>query len=131
MRKGGIALKEPYSSLLKSVEAEYVGYSPQKPRIGSLFDALSNLKMSCVDASQQGALFAWETSACIYFMLENSSNAVTGDFLRVTYYIGGERPSSCDRLRTEFTTLLDRFYGQQVELPGAVKKKEPGNTSGT
>jgi GTPase SAR1 family protein len=131
LRKGGIDLKEPYASLLKPVQPEYSGYAIQKPRIGSLFDALSDLKMFCVDASQEGGLFAWETNACIYFTLENSFNAVSGNYLKITYYVGGEKPDFFERLRSEFTTLLDRFYGPEVELPGTVKKKEPGNTSTT
>jgi hypothetical protein len=131
LRKSGIVLQEPYALLLKSVEPEYAGYALQKTRIGSLFDALSDLKMFCVSASQEGGLFAWETNACIYFTLEQSHNAVTGDYLRATYHIGGGRPSSCERLRTEFTAMLDGFYGPQIELPGISKKKEPGNTNTT
>lgn len=119
-----ITVNEPYKSLLGSAKPQYSDRPPQKLRIGRLFDALSELKMSCITASQISGLFAWETNACIYFLLEKSTNAISGDSIKVTYYIGGDRPDICDRLHREFSTLMDRFYGNEIEISNTTKKKE-------
>jgi hypothetical protein len=119
-----LQVDEPYKSFLKLVEPEYFGYRSQKQRIGRLFDALSEMKMAVIAASQNDAVFAWETNACLYFILENISDAIAGDHVKVTYYIGGEKQAVCDRLRLDFAAMLDRFYGQRVDIPGVVKKSK-------
>ncbi len=126
LKKEGMVIPEPCKSLLASDESNSLSYTRQPVKLGGLFGALSDMKLACVAASQNGGVFAWENYACIYFFYEESNDAITGDFIKFTYYIGGVKADRCDRLRTDFPALLGSFYGQ--EITSASKKKNTNLT---
>lgn len=95
--------------------------------IRRLLEALSELNLQCVDASQRGGLFAWEKNACLYYMLQQAGDDYEGRRWDVTYRIGGEKQAICDRLLNEFSSIIDSLYGPEIKSAATESKKKSEN----
>lgn len=94
--------------------------------IGRLIEALSEINLQCIKASQRDGIFAWEDKAYIYYSLAESGDTLSGRYIKCTYYLGGKNGKRKDRLNNEFNIIIDKLYGILPEEPPetSVKKKE-------
>lgn len=86
----------------------------QKLEIGHFIEALSELKLKCINASQRDGVFSWEENAVIYYSFEKIGNVLDGFNIRCNYRMGGRKKQVCDRLESEFLNIIERLYGPFV-----------------
>ncbi|HEX9830639.1 MAG TPA: TIR domain-containing protein [Thermodesulfobacteriota bacterium] len=119
------SIPDAYKKLLGPPRYEgQVDFPLRNIKGGRLLKALSELKLKCIDASKKEGFFAWERNACLYYKCEEVGDALKGYDLRVSYKIGGEKESICNRLNTEFQDIIERLYGPHLIDPDTVKKKD-------
>lgn len=112
LKSGRIRIPEPYNTLLRSLpgpDEKLLNF--QRIEIGRLIEALSELNMGCVDASQTEGLFSWGENACVYYSFQDSGDAIRGYKVKCTYFIAGKKDQTCDRLRKEFVSIIESLYG--------------------
>ena len=100
-------LKPFWATATQTVRA----YNPQRVKQELIIESLLDLKLHCLDASQTAGIFSWETNAFIYYTFSFVEDAMLGDRLNFTFYVGGTKPETCSRLTDEFISLLDQYFG--------------------
>lgn len=125
LRDGTIDIPPTFSSFLQETQLTKETFFPrQELNIARLIEALSELKLRCVNVLKHEGLFSWETNACVYYVIEEVGNAITGKFNKFTYYVGGTKEPITKRLFEEFSALIEKLYGPPVEDSERFKKKE-------
>lgn len=112
LRTEQISIPEPYSVFLKDMpqpEERFLRF--QKIEISRLIGALSELNLGCIDASQTDGLFSWGEMACVYYSFRILGDAIRGYKVKCTYFIGGKKKETIDRLKGEFETIVEGLYG--------------------
>jgi GTPase SAR1 family protein len=117
-----VAVPEPHKSALQSAEPNRRTYPAQSVKVERIFEALSDLKLRCIDAAEYSGLFAWEPNAYIVYSYNTIQRPIDGDRLQFMFSVAGPKKDICDRLVWEFSEILDRFYGPQVESQETKKK---------
>lgn len=119
-----ISVEEPYKTLFKGLGPEETLFPHQAVEISRLIEALSELNLGCIDASQTDGLFSWGELACIYYSFQTLGDAIRGFKIACTYFIGGRKEEAISRLKDEFENVIDRLYGPALDrAPDQVKKK--------
>jgi len=122
-----ITIPEPYNTFLKGLEPEEKSFRSQRIAISRLVEALSGLNLNCIDASQTDGLFSWDENANIYYTFQTVGNAIRGYKVKCTYFIGGKRKETCERLKNEFESIIESLFGPfVVDAENEVKKKALG-----
>jgi len=122
-----ISMPEPFGKLFEGVEPLEKLFHHQRIAISRLVEALSELNLECVDASQTEGLFTWDKNASIYYTFQHTGNAIRGYKTKCTYFIGGKRKETCERLKNEFETITENIFGPFVaDTENEVKKKVLG-----
>jgi len=95
--------------------------------IGRLVEALSEIKLQCIMASQREGIFAWGDRAYIYYSFAESGDNISGRYIQCTYYTGGKNEPRRKRLVNAFNSIIGKLYGILPEKPSGttVKKKDP------
>ncbi len=122
LREEGIDVPKEYKKFLKDFEEKIFPY--KEIEIGRLIRAISELNLGCIDLSQKDGLFSWEENACIYYNFQIFGDAIKGMHVKCVYYIGGRDRRICDRLKNEFESIIDKFYGPFVAIPINQNKKK-------
>lgn len=124
LKQGQISIPKPYITLLKDIQPEEKLLHHQEIEISRLIEALSELNLSCIDASQTEGLFSWRENACIYYKFEAIGDAIRGYKVKCIYFIGGKKNTTCDRLKREFESIVESLYGPfLIDETTQVKKK--------
>ncbi len=124
LKSSGIEIPKDFKKYFeKPVHQERKQFPDRDLNISRLLEALCELNLQCIDASQNGGLFAWERNACIYYTLQRSGDDVQGRRMELTYYVGGEKRNICDRLLNEFSSIIDGLYGPEIKIAPESKKK--------
>lgn len=89
-----------------------------------LIEALSELKLRCINASKNDGLFSYGENAILYYRFENTGSAFDGFFLKANYRIGGKVPQICERLRKTFLAIIEQLYGPFQSLESSNNKKK-------
>lgn len=119
-----ISVTEPYNTLLKDLAPEERFFRFQEIEISRLIEALSELNLGCIDASQTDGLFSWGPQACVYYNLQTLGDAIRGYQVKCTYFIGGKKKETVLRLKGEFESIIEGFYGPFMgRKTNQVKKK--------
>src|SRR5439155_11720541 len=95
----------------------------QPVRIERLIQALSDLKLGCVDASRTEGIFSYEQNGVVYYSIQEAGDAFAGRRLKVAHRIGGENEKTCERLSKDLPAVLESLYGSSIP-PEDLKKKE-------
>ncbi len=120
-----ITFKEPFKRLLeKPIHREEREFTFQDIEIDRLLKALSELSLTCVDASRDEALFAWDTNACVYYKFQESGDRLSERRIKFTFTIGGQRETTSKRLVDEFTAVIERLYGPSLPPSPLLKKND-------
>lgn len=122
LKTESVDVPEPHRSALRAVEPIRRTYRAQVVKGDRIFEALSDLKLKCIDASQNSGFFAWEPNAYIVYSYNYVQYPIDGDRLEFTFSVAGAKKDICDRLIREFSEIIDRFYGPQVETQETKKK---------
>lgn len=123
LKSEGLALPEPHRKALENPRfREEKPFAPQPVRVERIIEALSDLKLGCVDVSKNEGVFSWEQKAIVYFSIQEVGDIFSGKQLRVAYRIGGETEKTCERLSIDFPGVLESIYGLSI-LPEEPKKK--------
>jgi len=119
-----ISVPEPYSTLLKDQAPKERFFRFQEVEISRLIEALSELNLGCVDASQTDGLFSWGELACVYYSFQTLGDAIRGYKVNCTYFIGGKKKETVLRLEREFEGIIEGLYGPfKDRTSNQVKKK--------
>jgi WD40 repeat protein len=119
-----ISVPEPYSTFLKDQAPEERFFRFQEVEISRLIEALSELNLGCIDASQTDGLFSWGELACVYYSFQTLGDAIRGYQVNCTYFIGGKKKETVLRLKREFESIIEGFYGPSKDrTSNQVKKK--------
>ena len=124
LRPDNLEVENPYKRLLEkptSDDKRRFSYRPYK--IGRLILALSELGLACVDATRREGVFAWGENAVLYYSISDASHPVQGPYTEISYMIGGNDKSRCDRLDGEFLAVLGKLF-EGVLSVSMTKKKE-------
>ena len=97
--------------LLASATYTERDYNKQQVKHELIIESLLDLKLHCHDASQSAGIFSFETNAIVYYTFSYVEDAIMGDKLRFSFYVGGSKPETCARLAEEFTSMLDQYFG--------------------
>ncbi len=96
-------------------------FKVEKIDISTIFRALSELKLACIDASRTEGIFAYETNACIYYQILESGTI--GDRrTKIRFSVGGGKEPIVRRLANDFSSIIERLYGPS-EQASSLKKK--------
>lgn len=114
-----------YKDRLK--ESQQIRLPYQFVEISRLVEALSEINLQCIKASQREGIFAWEDRAYIYYSFAESGDNISGRYIQCTYYIGGKNESRKKRLINDFNSIIEKLYGILPKEPSetTVKKKQP------
>lgn len=125
LKEDAIVVPGKFSEYLKPGVSETKFMPPQKISTEGLIDALSELKMRCIDASKNDGLFSWDENATIYYSFEKTGTALDGFHLKASYRIGGKNPQICGRLKKVFLTIIEQLYGpfEDIRIQDDDKKK--------
>ena len=125
LKHDGIIIYEPFKSFFKNpIYKDEMQFSSQHLDRGNIIKSLIELKLHCVYASYNEAVFAWENNACVYYKIEDGGgDAITGRTVKITYYVGGKQKNICDRLNKEFLDISKRLLGPIVATDDTIKKK--------
>lgn len=121
-----IEIPQFYKDNLKEVHELNVPH--QVIEIGRLIEALSEINLQCIDASQKVGIFAWEDRAFIYYSFAESGDDLIGRYIKCTYYVGGRNELRVKRITNEFRSIIQKLYGviQKGSDDSLIfKKKEP------
>ncbi|EQB64875.1 MAG: hypothetical protein AMDU3_IPLC00004G0453 [Thermoplasmatales archaeon I-plasma] len=114
--------KEIQTHLETPMFTEELTFGYQNTNIDKIVEALSDLKLQCIDLSQSEGLFTWERNASVYFHIELQKGAFEKDRLSITLRIGGNNKKTCERLKIEFPKILSTIYGDPL-IAEDIKKK--------
>ena len=115
LKSQGVTLSEPFKSLLSKGSTKCEVYFPsQSVDLTNLIKALTEIKLNCIDASTKEGIFAWQTNACIYYTISETGDEIHGRRLKINYFIGGKKESTCKRLEKEFSTILELVFGPPI-----------------
>ena len=124
LKSTAIEIPKAFEGYLKPpVHQQRKQFPDKELNIGRLLEALSELKLQCIDASQTGGLFAWEKNACVYYTFQQTGDDIQGRRKDLTYYVGGEKRNICDRLLKEFSSVIEGLYGPEIKTVEESKKK--------
>jgi len=126
LKEDAIIVAEKFGGYLRGEVSETKFMPPQKISTEGLVDALSELKLRCIDASRNDGLFSWEENAIIYYSFENTGTALDGFHLKASYRIGGKNSQICERLKKVFLSIIEQLYGpfQDIQKTQAEDKKK-------
>jgi GTPase SAR1 family protein len=115
-----------YKEHLKESQGIEIRLPNQLIEIGRLIQALSEINLQCIKASQREGIFAWSDKAYIYYSLSESGDDVSGRYISCKYYIGGKSETRKKRLTDEFNIIIEKLYGilSVKRSETSVKKKE-------
>ena len=120
-----IQINEPFSTLLSKPYYNYQYHSSTKKiKLINLFKSFIELKLRCVDASKSDGLFTWDTNACLYYSISEEGNSVTGRSTRISYFIGGKNDKICERLKNEFSYVVSRIFGPELQKEKSVNESQ-------
>jgi WD40 repeat protein len=119
-----VEVPERFAEYLKGTPTDTRFLPDQKVGNERLLEALSELKLKCVNASKCSGLFSWEENALIYYNFERTGNFFDGFFVRWDYRIGGKKKQICERLNQDFLSIVERLYGPFVEAKTGNNKKK-------
>ncbi len=122
LKTGPVEIPRRYKALLEKSPQLRRSYRRQSVKTERILEALSDLKLRCIDAAQKGGLFAWEENACIYYSFGDVADSIRGDTLQFQFYVGGTNEKISDRLTIEFSEIIDRFFGPPLETEDNRKK---------
>jgi hypothetical protein len=92
--------------------------------IDRLIEALSELNLACIDASQTDGLFSWGELACIYYNFQTIGDSIRGYQVGCRYFLAGKKNETVLRLKKEFESIIEGLYGPSLkEGQDQVKKK--------
>lgn len=89
-----------------------------------LIEALSELKLRCINAGKLSGLFSWEENAVVYYNFERFGNFFDGFSIRCDFRVGGKKQQICDRLNREFIKIIERLFGPFVNATKDNDKKK-------
>lgn len=126
LASGPIEIPSFYRQHLKESQRSEIRLPYQSLEISRLIEALSEIALRCIRATQREGIFAWGDRAYIYYSLAESGDNVLGRYIKCIYYIGGEDESRIKRLIDEFSAIMEKLYGILPEEPPetSVKKKQ-------
>ena len=78
--------------------------------INKLLEALSDLKLQCIDASKTEGLFTWNDSAFIYYIFQERGSSIIGKSINITYYVAGKKSEVIERLKNTFYEIILKLY---------------------
>jgi GTPase SAR1 family protein len=103
-------------------------FKVEKIDISTIFQALSELKLACIDASRTEGIFAWEVNACMYYQILESGTI--GDRrTKIRFSVGGGKEAIVKRLASDFSSIIERLYGPSEQTSSIKKKLIPLNTT--
>lgn len=108
--EGQSELPENYKECIADEEKNELLLTPKKIKIDRLITALSELELQCLELTKSEGLFAWEDNAFIYYFIQRERGSLKSQ-LKITFIVGGNKPRMKERLKTEFTALIERLYG--------------------
>ena len=112
-----IEITEPSRSLLKNpVICKKIRFKTDPIEISNIIRAFSELRLECVTLSKKDGLFCWGTNACIYYAISDTSDAINGKLVEISYTIGGRKKKTCDRLDREFKDILKLVFDPNSKL---------------
>lgn len=79
-----------------------------------LIQALSELNLQCIDLTLNQGLFRWEGNAYLYYSIQRSGDSVRGIRTKFTFYLSGQQEKYVNRLRGDFTSIVENLYGPVV-----------------
>lgn len=79
-----------------------------------LIQALSELNLQCVDLTLNQGLFRWENNAYLYYLFQRSGDPIKGIRTKFTFYMSGEKDKYVQRLKEDFTSIVEKLYGPIV-----------------
>ena len=123
-----IEISEKFADYLKETPTNTKLLLDQKIDTERLLEALSELKLRCIDASKRSGLFSWEENALIYYSFERTGNFFDKFFVRCDYRVGGKKKQICDRLNGEFVSVVERLFGPFAEATESSNKKKADST---
>ena len=117
LKKEGIKINQPFKKFLEddNSSSNQLFFHLQPIERTNLIKALIELKLNCIDVSTNAGMFAWKHNACVYYVISESGNDLKGRKLKVSYYIGGQKESICQRLDKEFVTIMTRIMGTPLQ----------------
>ena len=115
---------------LKGVTQNDLKLPVQYMEISRLIEALSEIGLQCIDATQKEGIFSWESRAFVYYSFTEAGNEISGRYVSCIFYVGGKDEKRKDRLISEFTAIVRNLFGilpshGEPELEIKNKKKEP------
>jgi hypothetical protein len=113
---------------LKGVTQNDLKLPAQYMEISRLIEALSEIGLQCIDATQKEGIFSWEGKAFVYYSFTEAGDEISGRYISCIFYVGGKDEKRKDRLISEFTAIVRNLYGilPSHDEPGIeIKKKEP------
>jgi GTPase SAR1 family protein len=121
-----IKIPDSHKDCFKGASKDEIKIPSQYVEAESLIDALSEISLQCVGASQKEGIFSWEKKACIYYTFSDGGDGISGRYVRCTFYIGGDDESKKKRLGNEFTSIIKKLYETYKEEgpPIQTKKKD-------
>jgi hypothetical protein len=128
LSEGLLVITAQVKEQLEGVTQRDIKLPTQYLEISRLIEALSEIGLQCIDATQKEGIFCWEDKAIVYYNFADAGNEVLGRYIGCTFYVGGKDDKRKDRLVSEFTSLVKSLYGSlPLSLPSreeTIKKKE-------
>jgi hypothetical protein len=124
-----INIPASHKDYFRGTSKNEIGLPYQYIEVELLIDALSEISLQCIAASQREGIFSWEKKACVYYSFSEAGDDISGRCVKCAFYIGGEDETRKRRLDDEFKSIIKKLYGagNEEELPPQVKKKRVKN----
>lgn len=119
-----LEIPEDFQANLRTVEPDTVFLRHQQIQIAPLIQLLSELSLQCIAVSKNEGLFAWEKNAFVYYFVQEERRGILEKYIKFMFSIGGTKEKVMERLKKQFSTILERLYGPAVELSSQSNKKK-------
>ncbi len=119
-----IELPEPYKKSLVGEERSVLFLDLKRMEIDRLITSLSELGLQSVAVTNSEGLFTWEENAFIYYFIQEERRGALKRQMKFTFFVGGNKPRMKERLKTEFSTIVERLYGPILNLEIEESKKK-------
>lgn len=110
-----VSIDKKYAIELAKQEKQIIYVNSQDIEINRLLEQLSELGLQAVNLAKKEGLFSWENNAYIHYFFQEDRTGIDEKYIRFTYSLGGSKPTAIERLRKDFTAIIERAYGPIVK----------------
>jgi len=118
-----LEIHESYKAGLVDKEQIELFVDHKRLETDRLIQLLSELELQCIAVTKWEGLFAWEQNAFIYYFIYEERRGFLKRYFKFTFLVGGNKPRTKERLKREFSMIVERLYGPIVDTESEAKKK--------